>query len=461
MDTTLQQQESNVSSLESAAKPAPHRRGRWRLLTIGAVVVLIGLLTLEMLPRGQRQVELAETTPPAQSAALSVQVVTPKRSAASSELVLPGNVQAVQEASIFARTNGYVQRRLVDIGDQVSAGQLLAEIEAPEVDQELLQARATLGQARTTLGQARASLKQMQANVQQARANVQQVQANVDLARITAERWRQLEQEQVIPRQQAEEKQAAYAVAQANMSAAQANVNSVQENVNAVQAQGNAQEANMQAQEANVRRLETLQSFQKVTAPFAGVITVRNVDVGALITAGSSTTSRELFRLAQIDTLRVYVNVPQTFMSAIQPGQNAQLMVRELPQKAFMGKVVRTASALDAASRTLPMEVQVSNPDQTLLPGMYAQVKLSAARTTPPLLVPSNALVIRADGPQVATVQQDQTVRYQKVQVERDYGTEVEISAGLNGDESLVVNPTNDLHEGAQVHALAVQQKAK
>jgi RND family efflux transporter MFP subunit len=183
------------------------------------------------------------------------------------------------------------------------------------------------------------------------------------------------------------------------------------------------------------------------------------VDVGALITAGSSNASRELFRLAQIDTLRVYVNVPQTIMASIQPGQNAQLMVRELPQKIFMGKVVRTASALDAASRTLPMEVQVSNPDLALLPGMYAQVKLSTTRTTPPLLVPSNALVIRADGPQVATVRQDQTVRYQKVKVERDYGTEVEISSGLNGDESLVVNPTNDLQEGTQVSVVAVHQK--
>jgi RND family efflux transporter MFP subunit len=146
-----------------------------------------------------------------------------------------------------------------------------------------------------------------------------------------------------------------------------------------------AQAANVQVQEANVRRLETLQSFQKVTAPFAGVITARNVEVGALITAGSSTTSRELFRLAQIDTLRVFVNVPQTLMNAIQPGHSAQLMVRELPQQVFTGKVVRTTSALDVASRTLPMEVQVSNPELTLLPGMYAQVKFNAPRATPPL----------------------------------------------------------------------------
>ncbi len=153
------------------------------------------------------------------------------------------------------------------------------------------------------------------------------------------------------------------------------------------------------------------------------------------------------------------MNVPQTLMNAIQPGQSAQLMVRELPQNMFAGKVVRTTSALDVASRTLPMEVQVSNPELTLLPGMYAQVKFRATRTTPPLLVPSNALVIRADGPQVAMVRQDQTVRYQKVKVERDYGTEVEISSGLNGDESLVVNPTNDLQEGMQVRVLAAQQQ--
>ncbi len=459
MHTTPHHQENDRSSLTPVATPAARRRGWGHLLPGGVVVGLIGLLALEMLPRGQRPMELAEITPAVKPTVTAVQVVTPKRSAASSEVLLPGNIQAVQEAAIFARTNGYVHRRLVDIGDRVTAGQLLAEIESPEVDQELLQARAALLQARATLGQVRANLKQMQANVQQARANVRQVQANTDMARITAGRWQQMEQDGILPRQQSEEKQAAYTAAQANVSAAQANVNAVQENVNAVQSQVNAQAANVQVQEANVRRWETLQSFQKVTAPFAGVITVRNVEVGALITAGSSNASRELFRLAQIDTLRVYVNVPQTVMASIQPGQNAQLMVQELPQKIFMGKVVRTASALDAASRTLPMEVQVSNPDLALLPGMYAQVKLSTTRPTPPLLVPSNALVIRADGPQVATVRQDQTVRYQKVKVERDYGTEVEISSGLNGDESLVVNPTNDLQEGAQVSVVAVHQK--
>ncbi|MGE3536313.1 MAG: efflux RND transporter periplasmic adaptor subunit [Candidatus Tectimicrobiota bacterium] len=458
MDTESQ----SHASPAAVAAPTAGRRGR-RLFIVSTVMLLTAWLGFELWPHGQRPGTLAETVapPPARPTAVSVQVVTPKRSAASSEVLLPGNVQALQEASIYARTSGYVQRRLVDIGDRVSAGQLLAAIEAPEVDQELLQARATLLQVRAALGQARASLKQMQANVRQAQANAQQVRANADLARTTAERWWQLEREQVVPRQQAEEKQAAFAVGQANVHAAQANVNAVQENVHAVQAQVQAQEANVQAQEANVRRLETLQSFQKVTAPFAGVITARNVEIGALVTAGSGTTSRELFRLAQIDTLRVFVNVPQNYIAAVHTGQSAQVQVRELPQKTFAGKVVRTSSALDAASRTLAVEVQVGNADQTILPGMYAEVKLATARATPPVLVPSNALVIRADGPQVAMVQSDQTVRYQKVKIERDYGTEVEISAGLQGDEALVVNPTNALRDGMTVQTVAMPSKAK
>jgi multidrug efflux pump subunit AcrA (membrane-fusion protein) len=305
-------------------------------------------------------------------------------------------VQALQETTIHARVNGYIRQRLIDIGDHVKAGQLLAEIESPEIEQELLQARASLGQSRANVQQVQANLKQVQATLQQARANM-------ELAHATITRWRQLEQDQVVPRQQVDEKQAAFEAGQANVNAVRANVNAVEANVQAAQASVNVQEALVKAQEANVQRLTTLLSFRKITAPFDGVITSRTVEMGALITAGSTTASRELFRLAQIDTLRVYVNVPQTYVASIQPGQTAQVLVRELPQKAFAGKVVRTTSALDATSRTLPMEVQISNQDHTLLPGMYAQVKFSVSRATPPLLVPANALVLRTEGPQVST----------------------------------------------------------
>ena len=441
------------------AEPKKPRYRRVGIIIGIVVILLLGRLVATIVSPWKGHTEVVATANVPQPALPAVNVVTPKRSAASSDLVLPGNVQATQEASIYARTNGYVHKRLVDIGDPVSAGQILAEIESPEVDQELMQARANLLQARASLGQMQASYKQAQANLKQVQASLKQGQANMELARTTATRWRQLQQDEIVSHQQAEEKQAAFEVAQASVNASMANIEAVQANVEAVKANVEAVQATVHAQEANVRRLETVQSFQKVTAPFAGVITARNVEVGALITAGSGTTSRELFRLAQIDTLRVYVNVPQTFMASIQPGQTAQLLVRELPQKTFTGKVARTTSALDATSRTLPMEVQVNNQERSLLPGMYAQVKFSVARATPPLLVPANVLVIRTDGPQVAIVQADQTVRYQKVKVERDYGTEIEIVAGLNGDEALVVNPTSDLLEGKPVRAVAAQQK--
>lgn len=457
METTPQPQ--NATGADTAG--APPRRRRLGVMLVGAVV-LVGIGTVgQQGLYGQRKTEHVEAPPAANPPTPSVQTVTPKRSAVSNEVVFPGNVQAVQEGAVYARTNGYVRRRLVDIGDRVTAGQLLAEIESPEVDQELLQGRANLLRARAALGQVRATAQQVQANLQQVQANLQQSRANMELARTTLQRWKQLAQDQVVPQQQVDEKHAAFEASQASVNASQASINAVQANVQAAQANVSAQEAEVSAQEANVRRLETVQSFQKVTAPFAGVITVRNVEVGGLITAGSGTTSRELFRVAQTETLRVYVNVPQAYATSIQPGQTAQVLVRELPQKTFAGKVARTTGSMDAASRTLPMEIHVDNQEHALLPGMYAQVKFSVSRATIPILVPANALIIRADGPQVAMVQSDQTVHYQKVKVERDYGTEVEVTSGLRGDEALIMNPTNDLVEGATVRAVVVPPQEK
>jgi RND family efflux transporter MFP subunit len=271
---------------------------------------------------------------------------------------------------------------------------------------------------------------QARASLQQAWANVVQMRASRDFARIAADCWDQLEQRELVAHQEADQQRSAFAVSQANLPAAQATVN---------------------AQEATVRQLEALQSYEKVTAPFDGIITARNVDIGALITAGSSTSTLELFRMGRIDTLCIYVNVPQPFVPSLQPGQTAQLLVQEFPQRTFTGKVVRTANALDPASRTLLTEVQVSNRDGTLLPGMYAQVKFVITRGDSPWLIPGNALVIRADGSQVATVGAGHTVHYQKVDIGRDYGSEVEIVSGLSGAESLITNPTDALQEGSPV----------
>jgi RND family efflux transporter MFP subunit len=255
----------------------------------------------------------------------------------------------------------------------------------------------------------------------------------MELARITAKRWDELERRNLVARHEADQQRSAFAVSQATFNAARANA---------------------QAQEANARQLEALQSFRRVTAPFDGIITARNVNVRALITAGSSTTTPQLLRIARIDTLRIYANVPQSLVPSIRPGPTAQVLVQEFPRQSFAGQVVRTANALDPASRTLLTEVQLSNRDGILLPGMYAQVKFVIARANLPWLIPANSLVIRPDGPQVAVVGEDHKVHYQKVVVGRDYGTEIEITSGLAGVEALISNP-GDIAEGAPVQVVA------
>ncbi len=398
-------------SRTTAAESEGFRKGP----IVTCLVILGGLLVVGLVPRLQRHTELAAAVTEAKTRALPVNVVTVRRSSASTELTLPGNIQAFQDTLIYARTTGYLRRWLAEIGDRVQEGQLLAEIESPEVDQELRQAQANLAQARAALLQA---------------------QANLELARISALRWKNLVQLHAVSQQEADVQQSTFEARKADVQATQATINSNQ---------------------ANVQRLLELQGFERVVAPFAGVITARNAEVGALITAGGSSTSQELFRIAQIDPLRIYVNVPQTFVTAIQVGQPAGIVVRELPQQPFPGTVTRTANALDPASRTLLTEVQLSNPEGRLLPGMYVQVQFASARPNPPLLVPANALVVRADGPQVALVSAEHTVHYQKIEVGRDDGNEVEVTAGLGDNDVVVANPTDDVREGIMVQPVTDQ----
>jgi RND family efflux transporter MFP subunit len=416
MSSTATQPQSATPAEGLAGALRPSAGARLALVLLGVGAALLGLLTVGAVPRLQRQAQLSEAVSMAHASAPSVSVVSPRLAPATTGVVLPGNIQAIEETPIYARANGYLRRRLVDIGDRVRAGQLLAEIETPELDQQLMQAHA---------------------NLQQARAALMQVRATMEFARTTADRWDELERRELVARQEADQQRSAFAVSQATFNAAQATVN---------------------AQAANVRQLEALQAFRRVTAPFDGIITARNVEAGALITAGSSTNTPQLFRIALIDTLRIYVNLPQPYVPSIRSGQTAQLLVQEFPQRSFTGQVVRTANALDPASRTLLTEVQVSNREATLLPGMYAQVKFVVSRDYPPQLIPANTLVIRPDGPQVAAVHEDHTVHYQKVVVGRDYGSEVEIISGLNGAESLITNPTDDLVAGTAVQVVGIQQ---
>jgi RND family efflux transporter MFP subunit len=383
---------------------------------------ILVLLLIGYLPRRQRLRGLEAASEKEKHALPMVNTVRVRRAASTSELVLPGNIQAITDAPIYARADGYVLRRYVDIGDRVKAGQILAEIETPDLDQQVRQARASLLQARSALAQAE--------------ANLVQAKSTEHLAQLTVERWKVLVARGVLARQDGDQKQADFEVAVANRKAQEANVSAAQSNVSAA--------------EANLGRLLDLQGFEKITAPFSGLITARNFDVGALVASGS-VSGHELFHMAQIEVVRIFVDVPQSYAPFIHTGLAAEVTVQQLPNRVFAGKVTRTSESLDPNTRTLLTEVDVPNPASSLLPGMYARVTLRSVSAEPPLLVPGDALVARANGIRVAVVDDDGVVHFQKVLVGRDYGTETEVLSGLQGGEQVIINPTDDVREGAKV----------
>jgi RND family efflux transporter MFP subunit len=304
---------------------------------------------------------------------------------------LPGTLQGFVQAPLSSRTSGYLKRWTKDIGSRVEKGELLAEIESPEIDQQLSQAMAAREQSAASLG----------------------------LARSTVERWEALRKKDVVAQQELDEKRSGFAQAQANVAAA----------------------------DANVERLRQLEAFKRIVAPFSGIVTRRNVDVGDLIDAGSG---RPLFILTQADPLRVYVNVPQAYAHLVKPGQKVSIIQAELRDRAFEGKVERTAAAIDAATRTMQVEISLPNRDGALLPGAYVQAALPLAASRD-LVIPTNALIFRAEGIQVATVDSGGKVKLAGVKVGRNFGNTVEVLDGLKGGEQLVLNPPDSMTDGDQV----------
>ena len=380
------------SRSENPSHPNPSRHHWWIILF--ALLTVIGVVISGILPRIQARATLRKET--ADLAVPTVSVVHPKQSSPAQEVVLPANVQAFADAPIYARTNGYLKRWYADIGAHVKAGQLLAEIETPEIDQQLRQARADLATA----------------------------EANLNLSRITAERYADLLKTDSVSKQEADNAAGDYA----------------------------AKQAVVQSARANVSRLEQMQSFEKIYAPFDGVITARNTDIGALIDSGSSGGQRtELFHISQPSKLRVYVNVPEAYSQAAKPGLTADLTLSEFPGRHFQGRLVRTANAIDQATRTLLVEILVDNPTGTLLTGAYAEVDFKLPTAVSSLLVPANSLIFRSEGLQVATISDGQRVELRRITVGHDFGSEVEVVAGLTGNEAVIVNPPDSLTSGQTV----------
>jgi len=378
------------------SQPKASRRSRYAVIA-GVALVIVAGLALGVIPRLRAQSKLVAAT---QEVTLrTVTVTNATRLASSVQLALPGDVRAFEETKIYARADGYLLKWNSDIGAKVEAGQVLAEIDTPELDQELNQSRAALAQA----------------------------QANLVLARSSAERWQRLLKDRAVSQQEVDEKTSALA----------------------------AREADVKAAEAAVARLEKLSSFKEVRAPFAGTITRRHVDTGALIRAGGNASA--LFDLAQTDTLRVQVNVPQAYLRDIAIGSTVSIAVAEYPGRAFPGKVLRTSGAFDATTRTMLTEIEVPNRNGELFPGIHVDVQLTLAQANPPIVVPARAVIIRGEGLQVAEVDDANAIRLQKVQAGRDLGRTVEIVSGLSDGARIVTNPTDTLVEGMPVRIAGTQ----
>ena len=414
------EEQKRLAREASKLDSVPPSRGKLWTLALLATALIAVAFVIGYLPRQRRETLLVAEANVESHTDPVVNVVTVGQASGKSELTLPGNIQAVTESPVLARASGYVKKRYVDIGDRVSRDQLLAEIEAPELDQQVEQAKAALAQVESALEQSNAALQQGRANEQ--------------LAKVTAARWDNLARQGIVSKQDNDTYQAQYKAQQANVQALEKAVA--------------AAKSNIVASQANLNRLTELRGYQKVRAPFAGVITLRNIDAGTLITEGSTL----MFRIAQTDRLRTYVNVPQAEQGSIHVGQTARLSIGEMPGRVFTGTVTRTANALDPASRTLLVEVQVANPNSKLLPGMYAQVALSAVHGNASLTIPGDTLLIRPDGPQVAVVDSDKVVHFRKVQLGRDYGSKIEVLSGLEPGQRLVVNPGDTVREGVKVN---------
>jgi membrane fusion protein, multidrug efflux system len=375
--------------------PAP--AGRGKILVGAALLVLVTAGVVTFINRKTETDALAKETDAVSIP--TVAVVQPKSEPSSDELVLPGNLQAYEESPIFARTNGYLLRWTKDIGSKVQKGDLLAEIDTPEIDQELSQAKAARDQIKAALG----------------------------LAKISADRWANLLKSDSVSQQEADQQSSGYTQAQANLAAA----------------------------DANVRRLEELESFKRVYAPFSGVLTRRNVDPGALINSGAGLAGKELFDIARVDPLRVFVSVPQSYAPSMKVGVKAVVTLQEFPGQKFLGTIARTADAIDPATRTLNTEVDVPNKDGKLLPGSFGQVHFATGTSVPRITIPVNAMLFRAQGPQVAVVDKDNKIRLRPISIGRDFGATLEIVGGLDVNDRFVINPSDSLEEGQTVHVAA------
>ncbi|WDI41738.1 efflux RND transporter periplasmic adaptor subunit [Bremerella sp. P1] len=401
--------------IDEAGTPTPPPRvSAWKvsLLLIVIAGATTGAFFLGWLPKVQQHMVLAEEAEQRANSTPEVKVMSPYPAETSTDVLLPGEIKAMEETVIFPRTSGYLRKWHVDIGDVVKKGQLLAEIDTPEIDQQLEEAQAT---------------------VEQLKARRQVAETQLDLAGYTLGRLERLIASNAASQQEYDERKAELAVANHRVQVA---------------------EADIAAGMADLQRIKELQSFTNVYAPFDGTISERSIDLGQLVTSGNDQ-AQSLFRLLRTDRVRVVVHVPQLYASSIKTGDQAQLIVREMPTRKFTGHIARTAKAIDLQTRTMRIEVELENEEGLLLPGAYVQVQLAVHRTDPPLVVPASALIFNADGAQLATVNSQNHIELRAVEVEADQGGTLGIATGITDADRVVINPGERLTNGLSVNVVS------
>ena len=414
------------------------------------IIIFLLILVIGIVPRILRGYELKHIHEDLKSDIPEVHAVLVAQADSHTSLLLPGDLQPIQNINIYARANGYILERFVDIGDVVKAGELLAIIDTPELDQQVQQVQANLRMSKANLASAISDRQNYAAALSAARASIKQARTNLDYSTIQIKRYEDLAGEGAVSYEmrdqwlkQANSDTAALQVAQENEKAALAQEASADSRISAAK-------QTVESNDANVRQLKALQGFQKVTAPANGVITDRLVDAGALVAAGGAQGTTQLLTMAKTDILRIYVDVPQSDYRYVHLGDKAGILLQEFPGKVFTGIVTNMAGSLNSNSRTLQTELKIDNKDHVLRPGSYAQVRFAFNRPNPPALIPSNAMITKNDGPYAAVVK-DGKLEFHRIDICRDYGNKLEICDGIKPNDIVLLDPPDNLKDGDQV----------
>jgi RND family efflux transporter MFP subunit len=422
------------------------------LLAPVCFVVLVGFGAA---PRLERQVELNQVHHQLAVEIPEVKAAIVKPAENTSKLVLPGDMQAIQDIPIYARANGYVHQRYVDIGDNVKAGQLLATIETPELDQQVEQAKANLQVAEANLDSAEADRQTNVSQLRAAEAAIRQAKTNLDYSRIENIRYHKLADEGAVSYEDGDRALKLYNSDTEALKIAEQNEKAAQTQLESTDNKVAANKRSVEANRANLKQYQALQAFHNIIAPSDGVITARFIDPGSLVALGGGSGSTQLLTMARTDVLRIYVDVPQSDYRYIHNGDKAEVLLQEFPDKVFTGTVTNIAGALNSGSRTLQTEIRIQNQNHVLKPGAYADVRFSFNRPDPPLVVPSNAVITKNDGIYVALAT-DGKVHYQKIEAARDYGSKMEVSSGLKDNDVVLLDAPDNLVDGAAVRPVLI-----